>query len=109
MDIYLLPTFDPCTNLATEEYLLTNRKEDILLLWRNDNTIVVGRNQNTSAEINARFVEERHIHVVRRITGGGAVYHLRHFIERSAKFSAETGSEKSVNYYLRAADELFRF
>jgi len=75
MDIYLLPTFDPCTNLATEEYLLTNRKEDILLLWRNDNTIVVGRNQNTSAEINARFVEERHIRVVRRITGGGAVYH----------------------------------
>lgn len=67
---------DPAYNLAFEEYILTHRKQgDYLLLWQNDNTIVVGQNQNAAAEINRTFVDEHHIHVVRRTTGGGAVYH----------------------------------
>ena len=67
---------DPAYNLAFEEYVLANRCEgDYLILWQNDNTIVVGQNQNTAAEINQSFVDEHHIHVVRRTTGGGAVYH----------------------------------
>ena len=48
---------------------------EYLLLWQNDNTIVIGQNQNAEAEINRAFVEEHHINVVRRTTGGGAVYH----------------------------------
>ena len=67
---------DPSYNLAFEEYVLTHKREgDYLLLWQNDNTIVIGQNQNAEAEINRAFVEEHHIHVVRRMTGGGAVYH----------------------------------
>lgn len=67
---------DPYYNLAFEDYVLTNRREgDYLILWQNDNTIVIGRNQNTEAEINRHVVEERGIRVVRRQTGGGAVYH----------------------------------
>ena len=67
---------DPAYNLAFEEYVLAKRCEgDYLILWQNDNTIVVGQNQNTAAEINRAFVDEHHIHVVRRTTGGGAVYH----------------------------------
>ena len=67
---------NPYYNLAFEEYVLANRKDgDYLLLWQNDNTIVVGQNQNTEAEINRSFVEEHNIRVVRRGTGGGAVYH----------------------------------
>ena len=67
---------DPYYNLAFEEYVLTHRtRGDYLLLWQNDNTIVVGQNQNTEAEINRAFVEQHHINVVRRSTGGGAVYH----------------------------------
>lgn len=67
---------DPAYNLAFEEYVLTHRREGAyLLLWQNDNTIVVGSNQNTEAEINRAFVEAHGIHVVRRGTGGGAVYH----------------------------------
>lgn len=66
----------PYYNLAFEEYVLTHRTQgDYLLLWQNENTIVVGQNQNTEAEINRPFVEAHHIHVVRRSTGGGAVYH----------------------------------
>ena len=67
---------DPAYNLAFEEYVLTHRCEgDSLILWQNDNTLVVGQNQNAAAEINRAFVDEHNIHVVRRTTGGGAVYH----------------------------------
>lgn len=67
---------NPYYNLAFEEFVLCNRLDgDYLLLWQNDNTIVVGKNQNTEAEINKNFVKEHNINVVRRTTGGGAVYH----------------------------------
>ena len=67
---------DPCMNLAFEEVVLNRRTQgDCLLLWQNDNTIVIGRNQNAEAEINREFVEAHGIKVVRRETGGGAVYH----------------------------------
>ncbi|HWP51515.1 MAG TPA: lipoate--protein ligase [Clostridia bacterium] len=67
---------DPYYNLAFEEYVLLNRTEgDYLLLWQNENTVVIGQHQNAEEEINRTFVEEHHINVVRRTTGGGAVYH----------------------------------
>ena len=67
---------DPCYNLAFEEFVLRNRTEgDYLILWQNRNTIVIGQNQNAEGEINRAFVEENGIRVVRRTTGGGAVYH----------------------------------
>ncbi|MBE6399221.1 MAG: lipoate--protein ligase [Lentisphaerae bacterium] len=66
---------DPAYNLALEELLASESREDMLMLWRNDNAIIVGRNQNTAAEIDADFVRENRIQVVRRMTGGGAVYH----------------------------------
>lgn len=69
---------DPGYNLAVEEYLFDNLSEghdDIVLLWQNRPTIVVGRFQNTLEEVNSDFVKEHGIHVVRRISGGGAVYH----------------------------------
>ncbi|MDR2893337.1 MAG: lipoate--protein ligase [Deltaproteobacteria bacterium] len=76
MKIIHLPDTDPYLNLAIEEHFLRDRDDDdYLLLWRNDNTIVVGLHQNTGEEINSAFVEERGIRVVRRRTGGGAVYH----------------------------------
>ncbi|MDR1379555.1 MAG: lipoate--protein ligase [Synergistaceae bacterium] len=68
----------PQYNLALEEYLCLRaaREESrFFMLWRNEPSIIVGRFQNTLEEINTSFVEERHIHVVRRNSGGGAVYH----------------------------------
>ena len=62
-------------NLAAEEYLIDNFDEDVVMLWRNDNTVVVGKNQNTIEEIDSRYVEANGISVVRRLTGGGAVFH----------------------------------
>lgn len=75
MHYYLNTKTDPAFNLAAEEYLLKNTNEDCCMLWRNHNTIVVGRNQNTLSEINPEFVRKHDINVVRRITGGGAVFH----------------------------------
>lgn len=62
-------------NLAMEEYLLKNTNEDIFMLWRNENAIIVGKNQNTLSEINYEYVKENKIKVVRRQSGGGAVFH----------------------------------
>ena len=66
---------DPYWNLAAEEYLLKSWDEPVFRLWRNAPAVIVGRNQNAHAEINRPYVEERGIAVVRRLTGGGAVFH----------------------------------
>jgi lipoate---protein ligase len=66
---------DPCFNLASEEVLLRSRDEDYFLLYRNRPSIVVGKHQNTLAEINLPYVQEKGIEVVRRISGGGTVFH----------------------------------
>ena len=69
------PFTDPYFNLATEEFLLQHFTDDIFMLWRNEPAIIVGKFQNTAAEINLDFVKEKNIKVVRRLTGGGAVFH----------------------------------
>lgn len=68
---------DPRVNLAIETYLLREMplEEPILLFYINAPSIIIGRNQNTIEEINKDYVEEHGIHVVRRLSGGGAVYH----------------------------------
>lgn len=68
---------DPRINLAIEEYALKNLdiNETYLLFYINEPSIIIGKNQNTIEEINTEYVEENGIHVVRRLSGGGAVYH----------------------------------
>ena len=67
---------DPTYNLAFEEFVQANRREgNYLILWQNKNAVIIGRNQNAGEEINRDFVQQHDIQVVRRNTGGGAVYH----------------------------------
>lgn len=66
---------DPYWNLAAEEYLLKEFSEPVFRLWRNSESVIIGQNQNAFAEINREWVSARNIPVVRRLTGGGAVFH----------------------------------
>lgn len=66
---------NPYFNLAAEEYLLKETSDECFMLWRNEPCIVIGKNQNTISEINMDFVKENNIIVVRRLSGGGAVFH----------------------------------
>lgn len=68
---------DPSFNLALEQYVfdVLPRDRNYFILWQNDNAVIVGRHQNTMAEINEPYIREHGIRVVRRLSGGGAVYH----------------------------------
>lgn len=69
------PQTDPFFNIAAEEYLLKSLDEDCFMLWQNSASVIVGKHQNTLAEINPVLVRRLNIPVIRRISGGGAVYH----------------------------------
>ena len=68
---------DPQWNLALEEYAFDQLSGEggLFMLWRNDNAVIVGKHQNTFAEVNVAEIERRRTRVVRRLSGGGAVYH----------------------------------
>ncbi len=70
-------SLDPHYNLALEEFALKNLdpEESYIILWQNAPSVIIGRFQNTIEEINQDFIEKNKINVVRRMTGGGAVYH----------------------------------
>ncbi len=75
MKFLILKTTNPNVNLATEEYLFNHCDDDIFMLWQNEPTVVIGKNQNAFAELNMEYIKNNNIHIARRITGGGAVYH----------------------------------
>ncbi len=69
------PQTNPWFNIAAEEYLLKHMQEDCFMLWQNEASVIVGKHQNTMAEINHRYVKENEVPVIRRISGGGTVFH----------------------------------
>ncbi len=76
-DFYFLssPSNDAWFNLASEEYLLKQTNNYYIYLWINSPSVIIGNNQNTLMEVNLKTAEERGVKIVRRLTGGGAVYH----------------------------------
>ncbi|HIY04949.1 MAG TPA: lipoate--protein ligase [Candidatus Anaerotignum merdipullorum] len=71
------PSTDAKFNLALEQYVFDrmDRSQSYFMLWQNDHAVIIGKHQNTIGEINEPYVREHHIDVVRRLSGGGAVYH----------------------------------
>lgn len=70
-----LETRDPYFNLALEEVLLKSRTADYMILYINDPSVIIGKHQAAHREVNTRFITENNIPVIRRISGGGTVYH----------------------------------
>ncbi|WP_460022866.1 lipoate--protein ligase [Lactovum odontotermitis] len=68
---------DAYQNIAMDSWLLYNLKPEkpVFALWQNKRAVIVGRNQNTFAEVNQDYIDAHNVQVVRRVSGGGAVYH----------------------------------
>jgi len=75
MTVYRNGSTDPYFNLAAEQYLLDTATESVFMLWRNSGAVIIGKNQNAYSELDLDYVEKNNIKVVRRLTGGGAVFH----------------------------------
>ncbi len=87
---------DPYFNLAAEEYVLKHFTNNCFMLWRNEPSVIVGRHQNSLAEINIDFVRSNKIKVVRRLSGGGAVFHDLGNINFT--FIENTQGDKLINF-----------
>jgi lipoate-protein ligase A len=92
------PSTNPYFNLAAEEYLLKQFDDDIFTLWRNENAIIVGKHQNTLAEINVEHVEANKVNVVRRLSGGGAVFHDLGNINFTFISNAKEGADIKIDF-----------
>lgn len=75
MQIIERNTTNPYINIATEEYLIKNIAEPCFMLWQNSPSVIVGKHQNPLREVNLDYCQKNKIPVIRRISGGGTVYH----------------------------------
>ena len=77
LQVIISPQYDPFLNRAVEQYLTERQEEGVvtMYLWKNQQTVVIGYNQNPYAECNVKLLLEEGGHLMRRGTGGGAVYH----------------------------------
>lgn len=75
MKIIVSNSVSPYLNLAAEEYLFSQTDEDVLFLYINESSVILGCNQALSNEVNVDFCAENNIKILRRLSGGGTVYH----------------------------------
>lgn len=92
---------DPYYNMAAEEYFLTRFEEEIILLWRNRRAVVIGQNQNALEEVDCDYVKEHEIAVVRRLSGGGAVFHDLGNVNYTVIRSFQDGLFSNYEYFTR--------
>ena len=101
---------DPAFNLALEEYVFDRlpRDRQYFLFWQNRNAIIIGKHQNTLAEINETYVREHDIRVVRRLSGGGAVYHDLGNLNFTWITDAEDGAQVDLGKFCQPVAEALR-
>jgi lipoate-protein ligase A len=101
MKSLILQSTDPFFNLAAEDYLLHERRDDFLVLSINDPSVIIGKHQVAHREVNTRFTGEMNIPVIRRISGGGAVYHDRGNLNFAFIRQSEHGKQVDFVYYTK--------
>jgi len=75
MQIIYSTSNSPSFNLAVEEYLFNSQTDDLLFLYVNEPSVIVGSNQVVQNEVDVEFCRENNVEILRRMSGGGAVYH----------------------------------
>ncbi|MDD4777662.1 MAG: lipoate--protein ligase [Fermentimonas sp.] len=75
MNIVVSPSTIPSFNLSAEEYLFSQKSKDFLYLYVNEPSVIIGSNQAVINEVDLDYCIEKDISVIRRLSGGGAVYH----------------------------------
>ncbi|MCL2683960.1 MAG: lipoate--protein ligase [Synergistaceae bacterium] len=98
----------PHFNLALEEYFLTCTDIEVVMLWRNSASVIIGRNQNTQEEVNLDYVREQNIPVVRRLSGGGAVFHDLGNVNYTIIRAVHSGDFNNYEYFTRPVIEYLR-
>ncbi len=103
----ILKTTDPETNLKKEEQLLYSRDTELplFLIWQNDKSVILGAHQDADYEVNKDFAKENGIKVVKRITGGGAVYHDLGNVNVSLISADLSGAE---DFFINSLTEFFK-
>lgn len=101
---------DARVNLALEEYVFRHKptEDDVLLFYVNAPAIIIGRNQNTIEEINPDVVEARGIRVVRRVSGGGAVYHDLGNLNFSVMTAQVSGRFNRYDHFTQPVTDVLR-
>jgi lipoate-protein ligase A len=94
-----LESTDPYFNLAVDEYLLKNSSEDFLILGINDKSVIIGKHQVAHRETDTRFISEHNIPVIRRISGGGTVFHDRGNLNFSFVMNSSQGKQVDFRKY----------
>lgn len=110
MILILSPSTDPAFNLALEQYVFDHmdRSQEYFMLWQNKDTVVIGKNQNAFAEVRHKVAQERNISVVRRLSGGGAVYHDLGNLNYTFILNAKNRAELDLHLFCRPIVELLR-
>jgi lipoate-protein ligase A len=92
---------DPHLNLAIEEYLFKQSSEEIFLVWRNSPCLVFGKHQNPYQEINTAAAREKNVPVLRRISGGGTVFHDPGNINFTFMLNSQPGHQVNFPAYIQ--------
>lgn len=110
MKLILSPSTDPAFNLALEQYVFDHmdRSQEYFMLWQNKNTIVIGKNQNAFAEVHHKIAREKGITVVRRLSGGGAVYHDLGNINFTFILDAKNATQLDLHLFCQPIVELLQ-
>ena len=99
MNCINLESNDPFFNLAIEELLLKSKNDDYLILGINNPSVIIGKHQSAYCEINTKFVFENNIPVIRRISGGGTVFHDKGNLNFTFIRQSEAGKQVDFRKY----------